>query len=78
VAAIGGAKAGEDVSEVCWFYGAATQACYWVADEAAYHGYRIQAANLNVFGKIIEEKGFYDNCSTMPHTGDQAFTIALE
>lgn len=77
-AAIGGAKAGEDVSEIAWFYGPATQACYWVPDEASYSGYRLQAANLNIFGTIVEEQGFYDNCAKMPHTGDQPITVTLD
>ena len=49
-----------------------------VPDEATYSGYRLQAANLNIFGKIVEEQGFYDNCAKMPHTGDQPITVTLD
>ena len=73
-----GANAAEDISEVAWFYGPACRACYWVEDESQDLGYRLQAANLNVFAKITEEKGFYDNCAKMPHTGDQNITISVE
>ena len=52
----------DDCSEIAWIYGPAAQATFWVSEDGPPHDkppYRRQAATLNHFAQIVEERGFY-------------------
>lgn len=68
----------EDASEIAWFYGDATQACYWVSEKGPPHSegpYHRQAATLNIFAHIEEEEGFYAQSNRMGRYGQQRVTL---
>ena len=68
----------DDASEICWIYGPAAQACYWLSTSDPSHQtgpFVRQAANLNVFAKIVLENGFYKESARLQRYGQQQIFV---
>jgi hypothetical protein len=77
----GGALPGENCSEICWFYGHAGQAQYWVSAHGPPHTeppFSTQFANLNWFATFDEEDGFYEASKQLQRKGEHSIKLWLE
>ena len=66
---------------LCLADGNAAQACYWVSEKGPPHTegpYRRVAATLNVFGRIVEEDGFYACSRRLIKSGQQRVRVWAE
>ena len=75
----GGCSPGESASELCWFYGPAGLAQYWVSQHGPPHTeppFVRETARLNFFATLVEETNFYDACRKTQRKGETEIIIS--
>jgi len=74
----GGCAPGSSASEICWFYGPAGLAQYFVSVNGPPHDtppFVRETANLNEFASLLEEDGFYDSCPKLQRGGETEVVV---
>ncbi len=74
----GGAKPGETVSEIAWFYGEAGQACFWVSEKGPPHTegpYKRVPATINHFAQFEDAEDFFGCCGGLQRMGEREVLV---